>query len=193
MAVVLVVMIGVAVHKGGKGTDARGNMIGAVKGKVAPDFDLQDVATGKTVRLSDYRGKAVLLNFWATWCPPCKVEIPWFVDLQKQYAKDGLVVLGVAMDDAGKDEIAKFASDMGINYPVLLGTERVGDEYGGVEALPTSFYIGRDGRIVSRSFGLRSHGEVEDEIKAALKAPDARVAQTTTTQDAQSGSVNTSN
>src|SRR5512138_1648113 len=90
----------------------------AVKGKPAPDFALKDL-NGNTVRLADLRGKAVLLNFWATWCPPCKVEIPWFVDLQKQYGPQGLQIVGVAMDDAGPDAIAKFAKEMGINYTVL--------------------------------------------------------------------------
>src|SRR5690242_16222960 len=102
---------------------------GQSKGKEAPDFVLKDL-DGKKVKLSDYRGKAVLLNFWATWCPPCKVEMPWFVDLQKQYGNDGLVVLGVAMDDSEPGTIAKFANEMGVNYPVLLGTDKVSDDYG---------------------------------------------------------------
>lgn len=170
MAVALVGMIWMGVRNAHKNAGPGGNSLSTanVKGKSAPDFELQDVSSGKPIRLADYRGKAVLLNFWATWCPPCKVEIPWFVDLQKQYGPDGLVVLGVAMDDAGQQEIAKFAQDMGINYPVLLGTEKVGNAYGGVEALPTTFYIGRDGRVVDRSFGLHSHREVEQSIKAAL-------------------------
>jgi peroxiredoxin len=169
MAVVLVAMVYVGLRNAHKGSGARANFATKnVKGQEAPEFELQDVASGKTVKLSEYRGKAVLLNFWATWCPPCKVEIPWFVDLQKQYGNDGLVVLGVAMDDAGKDEISKFAKDMGINYAVLLGTEKVGNAYGGVDALPTTFYIGRDGKIVDRVFGLRSHGDVEEKVKAAL-------------------------
>jgi peroxiredoxin len=173
MALALAVMVGYGIHNAHKG-GSRGNFaVANVNGQPAPDFQLVDVATGKTVKLSDYRGKAVLLNFWATWCPPCKIEIPWFIDIQKQYANDGLVVLGVAMDDATQQEIAKFAKDMGINYTILLGTEKVGNEYGGVEALPTTFYIGRDGKVVDRVFGLRSHGEVEQEVKAALNTKPA--------------------
>jgi thiol-disulfide isomerase/thioredoxin len=99
------------------------------KASAAPDFTLESL-DGKSVRLSDLRGKAVLLNFWATWCGPCKIETPWLVELQKQYGSQGLQVIGVAMDDSGKDEIAKFAKDMGVNYPVLLGKEAVGDDYG---------------------------------------------------------------
>lgn len=191
MALALVAMIWVGVkHKGGGGTSAPGLAGGNVKGKSAPDFELQDVATGKPVRLADYKGKAVLLNFWATWCPPCKIEIPWFVDLQKQYGSEGLVILGVAMDDASQQEIAKFAQDMGINYPILLGTEKVGNAYGGVEALPTSFYIGRDGKIVTRSFGLHSHSDVEESIKAALKTSETGTAAASTASDGSSESGN---
>ena len=141
----------------------------AIKGKDAPDFQLTGV-DGRTVRLADLRGKAVLLNFWATWCPPCKVEIPWFVDLQKQYGPQGLQIVGVAMDEGNpRDAIAKFAGEMGVNYTMVLGNEKVADAYGGVEALPTTFYIGRDGKIVSRVFGLVSHRDVEENIRAALK------------------------
>ncbi len=140
---------------------------GPKPGVAAPDFALQSL-DGKTVHLSDFRGKAVLLNFWATWCEPCKLEMPWFVELQKQYGPQGLEVVGVAMDDSGPDKIAKFAHDMGVNYPVLLGKESVGDEYGGLEYLPTSFYIDRDGKVVARVFGLRSRSDIEDWIKEAL-------------------------
>jgi len=140
---------------------------GDVKGALAPDFTLKTI-DGKDVKLSDLRGKAVLLNFWATWCGPCKIEIPWFMELEKQYASQGLVVIGVAMDDNAKDVVPKFAQDMKIDYPVLLGTDQVADQYGGVEGLPTTFYIGRDGKIVKRIAGLTSHSDIEESIKAAL-------------------------
>ncbi len=136
-------------------------------GKMAPDFALQSV-DGNTVHLSDFRGKAVLLNFWATWCSPCKIEMPWFVELQKQYGPEGLQVVGVAMDDASKEDIAKFAKDMGVNYPILIGKESVGDAYGGVQFLPTTYFIGRDGKVVGHEFGLKSRSEFEDNIKKAL-------------------------
>src|ERR1700691_3951427 len=133
----------------------------------APDFALASL-DGKTVRLSDLRGKAVLLNFWATWCGPCKIEMPWFVEMQNQYAAQGFQIIGVAMDDASKEDIAKFAKDMGVNYPILIGKESVGDEYGGVPALPETFLIGRDGKIVDKIIGLRGKAEIEDSIKKAL-------------------------
>ena len=134
---------------------------------IAPDFSLESL-DGKTLRLSDLRGKAVLLNFWATWCGPCKIEMPWFVDLQNQYGSQGLQIVGVAMDDGSKEEIAKFAKDMGVNYPILIGKESVGDQYGGVPALPESFLIARDGKIVDKIVGLRGKSEIEDSIKKAL-------------------------
>jgi len=133
----------------------------------APDFTLEKLEGGN-LKLSDLRGKAVLLNFWATWCGPCKIETPWLVEMQNQYGSQGLQVVGVAMDDSGKDEIAKFAKDMGVNYPVLLGKEAVGDEYGGVPALPETFFIGRDGKIVDKIIGLKGRGDIEDSIKKAL-------------------------
>jgi thiol-disulfide isomerase/thioredoxin len=138
----------------------------------APDFTLQSL-DGTSMRLSDFRGKAVLLNFWATWCGPCKIEMPWFIELQKQYQAQGLQIVGVAMDDSSKEDIAKFAQEMGVNYPVLLGKEAVGDAYGGVPALPESFFIGRDGKIVDKIIGLKGKSEIEDSIKKALNTEPA--------------------
>jgi len=142
------------------------------KSTPAPDFTLESL-DGKNLRLSDFHGKAVLLNFWATWCGPCKIEMPWFVDFQKEYGSQGLQIVGVAMDDSSKEDIAKFAQDMGVNYPVLLGKEAVGDEYGGVPALPESFFIGRDGKIVDKIIGLKGKAEIEDSIKKALDTSPA--------------------
>jgi thiol-disulfide isomerase/thioredoxin len=142
------------------------------KSTVAPDFTLQTL-DGKNMSLSELRGKAVLLNFWATWCGPCKIETPWLVELQKEYGSQGLQVIGVAMDDSGKEDIEKFAKDMGVNYPVLLGKEAVGDAYGGVPALPETFFIGRNGKIVDRIIGLKGRGEIEDSIKKALNTEPA--------------------
>jgi peroxiredoxin len=144
-------------------------LVGNVQGVPAPDFTLTSL-DGREVKLSDFRGKAVLLNFWATWCPPCKVEMPWFEDLQRRYGGDGLVVIGVAMDDTEPATIAKFASDLGVNYPVLLGTDKVSDDYGDVQYLPTTFYIGRDGTIVDKMTGLLERKDIEAAVKKALNS-----------------------
>jgi peroxiredoxin len=140
---------------------------GSFKGKAAPDFSLQTL-DGQTLKLSDLRGKAVLLNFWATWCTPCKAEMPWFVDFQKQYGGQGLQIVGVAMDDAAKDEIQSFAKKMGVNYPVVLGKESLADQYGGVDFLPTTFYIDRSGNIQDRVFGIVDRQEAEASVKKVL-------------------------
>ena len=138
-----------------------------LKGKPAPEFALESL-DGATVHLADFHGKAVLLNFWATWCQPCKIEMPWFEDLQEQYGSQGFQVVGIAVDDASKEDIAKFAKEIGVNYPILLGKEAVGTAYGGVPFLPSSFFIDRDGKIVTRVSGLKSRNEIEDDVKAAL-------------------------
>jgi peroxiredoxin len=149
-------------------------LVGNVQGAQAPDFALASL-DGSKVKLSDYRGKAVLLNFWATWCSPCRVEMPWFEDLQKQYGKDGLVVLGIAMDDSEPAKIAQFASELGVNYPVLMGTDQVSDDYGSVQYLPTTFYIGRDGLIVDKMTGLLDRKDIEEAVKKALNTSSKTV------------------
>jgi peroxiredoxin len=140
---------------------------GDAKGQLAPEFELRDLA-GKNVRLSDYHGKVVLLNFWATWCPPCKEEMPWFVDLQQRYGAQGLQVIGVAMDDSDQKTIESFAKRLGVNYPVLLGKESIAQAYGDVQFLPDTFYIGRDGKIVLHVQGLVNRKEIEEHVKKAL-------------------------
>jgi thiol-disulfide isomerase/thioredoxin len=152
---------------------AAGPAMRVAKTSPAPDFTL-DSLDGKSMRLSDLRGKAVLLNFWATWCGPCKIETPWLVELQNQYGSQGLQVVGVEMGDDGKDEITKFMKDMGVNYPMLIGKEAVGDAYGGVPALPETFFIGRDGKIVDKIIGLKGKAEIEDSIKKALDTETAK-------------------
>ena len=149
-------------------------LAGDVRGVTAPDFELASL-DGKKVRLSDFRGKAVVLNFWATWCSPCKVEMPWFVDLQKKYGNDGLVILGVAMDDSEAPKIAEFTSELGVNYLVLLGTDKVSEEYGNVQYLPTTFYIDREGKIIGKGTGLLGRAEIEENIQKALASRVAAV------------------
>jgi len=142
---------------------------GNVAGLAAPDFSLQVIGNGKgTMQLSSLKGKAVLVNFWATWCEPCKVETPWIVDLQKKYGSQGFQVVGVAMDDTDQKTILEFAQKMGVTYPVLQGTESVADLYGGVDGLPMNFFLDRSGKIVDRELGLVSESVFEDNIRKAL-------------------------
>jgi DsbE subfamily thiol:disulfide oxidoreductase len=138
----------------------------ALKGKPAPEFELISL-DGKATRLSDFRGKAVLLNFWATWCGPCRIEMPWFADLQNRFGGQGFQIVAVALDENADNAVAKFAKEVGANYPVLLGKDSVGDAYG-VDAMPQTFYLDREGKIVNRVIGLGSRKEMEENIKAAL-------------------------
>lgn len=170
VAFVVALMLYFGTHKIGRMRAAETPHL--TKASIAPDFTLEAL-DGKSVKLSDLRGKAVLLNFWATWCGPCKIEMPWFVELQNQYGSQGLQIVGVAMDDASKEDIAKFAKDMGVNYPILIGKEAVGDAYGGVPALPESFFIGRDGKVVDKIIGLKGKAEIEDTIKKTLETQPA--------------------
>jgi peroxiredoxin len=140
----------------------------AANPKRAPEFTLKDV-DGKDVKLSDYKGRVVLLNFWATWCGPCKYEIPMFVQLQQQYKDQGLVFLGISVDDP-IDALKPFMARMKINYPILVGLDRedVAEAYGPMMGIPVTFAIARDGTICTRYFGLRSKDQFERDIKALL-------------------------
>ncbi len=138
-----------------------------LKGKAAPAFTLVDLA-GKKVSLSDYKGRPVVVNFWATWCAPCKLEMPWFEEFRQKYQAQGFEILGIAEDDAGKDEIAKTAKKVAVTYPILLTDGKVAPAYGGVDMLPTSFYIDRKGVVTTETIGLASKDEVEANIKKLL-------------------------
>ena len=131
----------------------------------APGFTLQSL-DGRTVRLSDFHGKAVVLNFWATWCAPCRVEMPWLVELSRRYRAQGVEVVGVSMDDPGQEqEVAKFTRERGVDYTILLGNDAVGDAYGGARFLPQTFFLDRDGRIVKQAVGVTTRGELEENVR----------------------------
>ncbi len=134
-----------------------------LKGKPAPNFTLVDL-NGKKVSLADYKGKAVLLNFWATWCGPCKLEIPWIVKLRDQYKSQGFEVLGIESDNYDTDPkayasyksgVEKSATALNINYPVLLGGDSISTPYGGLDGLPNSFYVDRKGVVTAQIVGPR--------------------------------------
>lgn len=149
-------------------------------GKPAPEFNLDNL-NGQKVSLTSYRGKAVMLNFWATWCTPCQIETPWLVQLRNKYASQGFEVLGISSqgDDAtpkdktvwdkDKAAIAKFAEQKKLPYPVLLGGDGISQPYGGVEDLPTSFFVNRKGVVVAAEMGLTSESTLEADIQKALK------------------------
>jgi thiol-disulfide isomerase/thioredoxin len=118
----------------------------------APDCELADL-NGKPIKLSNFRGHVVILDFWATWCAACRMEIPHFVDLQEQYGNKGLAVIGVSLDEQGPEVVKKFVKQFSVNYPIAIGSEKVAEAYGGIDALPTTFVIDRQGRIVSRHIG----------------------------------------
>jgi thiol-disulfide isomerase/thioredoxin len=153
--------------------------VSPLAGKPAPPFALEDLS-GKTVSLASYKGKAVLVNFWATWCAPCKIETPWLVELRSQYASQGFEILGISTegDGVGKDDmsawekdkaaIQKSAQQMHIEYPVLINGDSISQQYGGLDQLPMSFFIDRTGKVVAVEMGLTSKSNLEANIKKAL-------------------------
>ncbi len=146
-------------------------------GKIAPGFTLPDL-NGNKVSLSSYKGRPLVVDFWATWCGPCKVEIPWFEKLHDQYASQGLEIIGVSADDLDKDDpeklftekrdIADFVQKMHMNYPILIDAQSIENSYGGLDALPTTFFIDKNGRIVASTIGLAPRDEIEADIRKAI-------------------------
>jgi peroxiredoxin len=133
---------------------------------VAPDFTLQDMS-GKTVKLSDQRGKVVLLEFWATWCPPCRAAVPGLEQLHNAYKDKGLVVLAVSMDEGGWDEVKSFVAEKHITYTVLKGTSTVAEQYQ-VRSIPMTLILNKEGKISGRYLGMGSDEDLEKDVKAVL-------------------------
>jgi cytochrome c biogenesis protein CcmG/thiol:disulfide interchange protein DsbE len=153
--------------------------VSPLQGKPAPPFALEDL-TGKKVPLASYRGKAVLINFWATWCAPCRLETPWLIELRNKYAAQGFEILGVdtegdnlqKSDTAGwandKAAVGRFVAEMKVPYPVVVDGDSISREYGGLDDLPASFFVDRKGIVVASQVGLTSESEIEGNIKKAL-------------------------
>ena len=151
-----------------------------LQGKPAPEFALEDLS-GKKVSLASYQGKAVLINFWATWCAPCKIETPWLIELRNKYAGEGFEIIGISTegDDLKKDDkagwaqdkaaIGKFVEQEHVPYPMLVDGDSISQEYGGLDAMPTSFFVDRKGTVVAAQMGLTSESDIEDNIKKALQ------------------------
>lgn len=135
--------------------------------KSAPDFSLQDL-DGKTVKLSDYAGRVRLVDFWATWCAPCREEIPTFKDLHARYGERGFTIIGIAMDDEGGPVVGPFVKEHAMPYVNLLGNEEVGNAYGPLRGLPTKFLLDKDGKIVDTFFGAVPKSVLEKKIQALL-------------------------
>ena len=159
----------ITVDKSGATASESGSMAADLRGKPAATFTLTS-SVGKKVSLADLKGKPVLLNFWATWCTPCKVEMPWFEDFQKKYAAQGLQVVGINEDDDAqspeiKDQIKKTLERTGVDYTILMSDKKVGDAYGGLDVLPATFFIDRNGKIVAQAIGLASKDEAESNVQ----------------------------
>ncbi len=153
--------------------------VSPLMGKPAPNFALKNLS-GNKIMLASFRGKTVMLNFWATWCGPCKIETPWLVELRNKYAAQGFEVLGVdtegddleASDKAGwakaEANTGKFVAEMKVPYPVLLDGDSISRDYGGLDDLPASFFVDRSGKVIAATVGLTSESDIEDNIRKAL-------------------------
>src|SRR5437867_10036256 len=178
----VVVLIGVTVYadratRVKPKTSIRGTIDApAIAGKPAPEVTFKDL-DGKDVPLSQFKGKVVLVNFWATWCEPCQIEIPWLIEMQQKYSSKGFIVLGVDVDDEGNNVVSAYTAkerfnvngqNLPMNYPVLRGNDAVADKFGGLLGYPTSFLISRDGKIVKKTQGLIDYEEISKAIESQL-------------------------
>jgi thiol-disulfide isomerase/thioredoxin len=153
----------------GENDDAMASMMGVnLRGKAAPAFSLVDLA-GKKVSLADFKGHPVVVNFWATYCGPCKLEMPWFQEMVGKYQPQGLVVLGLDQDEGEQDDvIAKAAKRVGVSYPILLPDDKVAKAYQLGDYLPETFYVDKNGNVVEQSVGAHSKDEIEADIQKAI-------------------------
>jgi peroxiredoxin len=140
----------------------------SIQPQKAPNFSLKTY-DGKIVELAKLKGKVVVINFWATWCPPCRAEIPDFIKAYDAYKSKGLEIVGIALDEDGWPKVKPFVDKNKISYPIVLGTAEVAQQYGGIEAIPTTFIVDRKGNIVDHQVGMLIKGMLERKIKVLLK------------------------
>ena len=173
-----VVALALAANRATRISSARAAKTNLEKPTTSPDFTLKDLED-HDVSLSQFKGRVVLVNFWATWCGPCNIEIPWLIDLQNKYAAQGFTVLGVAMDEEGKSAVAPYVqrrrfkvggASESMKYPIVLGNDATADKFGGVLGLPTSVLVSKDGRVVKRVDGLVSYDEIDKAVQLQLEA-----------------------
>lgn len=157
-----------AVLLSGSLSEAAPSLFPVAKRVSAPGFALKD-SNGRETRLAEFKGKVVLLNFWATWCGPCKAEIPWFSEFQKKFEGSGLVVVGVSMDEDGWQTVRPYMQKMSMGYRVLLGDDGTARQYGGIDSLPQTLLIDRQGRIAARHVGLTGKNTFEEGIAELLR------------------------
>jgi len=162
LKIIFLLIAGTAFFLGGALTLAADSKI------AAPEWQLSDV-DGKPVKLSDFKGKVVILDFWATWCPPCRAEIPGFVAIQKKYADKGFTVIGVSLDKQGPSVVKPFMRELGMNYPVVMGNPKIAGDYGFITAIPTTFVIDRRGDVVTAYEGFRDQATFESLIAPLLE------------------------
>ncbi len=144
-----------------------GSASASVVGQSAPAVTFKDLA-GKEVSLASLKGKVVVVDFWATWCGPCRVEIPGYIEMQKKYGKDGVVIIGVSLDQKGPKHVQKFVEQNAMNYTIVMGDSDTVAAFGGFDSIPTTFLISRDGKILHEKSGAMSHEQYEAVLKKAL-------------------------
>lgn len=179
LILVIVIAATAAVYFADKATRVHVTASGPVAlkaGTPAPDFNVKDLSD-KNVTLADYKGKVVLINFWATWCDPCRQEIPWLIEMQNKYGPKGFTVLGLAMDEEGKSVVAPFVAkerydvngqQLPMNYPIVIGSENVAEKFGGLLGYPTSVLVTRDGKQIKKVTGVINEEEISKLIEGAL-------------------------